>query len=104
MSFHRGGYYAVNMGLDPDNVIRIGGWSAAANRWQLDMSGNETVAGFLRAGTNVYTDANYGYGLVGAYASTRYQGVYAMGDAYKLSADGTTPGNLYGIAWTHSNV
>jgi hypothetical protein len=27
-----------------------------------------------------------------------------MGDAYKLSADGTTPGNLYGMAWTHSNV
>lgn len=45
MSFHRGGYYAVNMGLDPDNVIRIGGWSAPANLWQLDMGGNETVAG-----------------------------------------------------------
>jgi hypothetical protein len=110
MSFHRGGYYAVNMGLDPDNILRIGGWSAAANRWQLDMSGNETLAGnitaggLVRAGTNMYTDANYGYGLVGAYASTRYQGVYAMGDAYKLAADGTTPGTLYGIAWTHSNV
>lgn len=45
MSFHRGGAYAVNMGLDPDNVLRIGGWSAAANRWQLDMSGNNTIAG-----------------------------------------------------------
>jgi hypothetical protein len=45
MSFHRSGYYAVNFGLDADNVMRIGGWSAAANRWQLDMSGNQTVAG-----------------------------------------------------------
>jgi hypothetical protein len=53
MSFHRGGYYAVNMGLDPDNVMRIGGWSAAANRWQLDMSGNMTVAGDVTA----YSDA-----------------------------------------------
>jgi hypothetical protein len=51
MSFHRGGYYAVNMGLDSDNVFRIGGWSAAANRLQLDMSGNLTVAGAI-AGSN----------------------------------------------------
>ena len=52
MSFHRGGYYAVNMGLDSDNVFRIGGWSAAANRLQLDMSGNLTVAGAI-AGSNL---------------------------------------------------
>jgi hypothetical protein len=45
MSFHKSGHYAVNFGLDADNVMRIGGWSAAANRWQLDMSGNQTVAG-----------------------------------------------------------
>lgn len=45
MSFHKAGNYAVNFGLDADNVMRIGGWSAAANRWQLDMSGNQTVAG-----------------------------------------------------------
>jgi hypothetical protein len=48
-SFHRGGYYAVNMGLDPDNVLRIGGWSAAANRFQMDMSGNLTMAGNVTA-------------------------------------------------------
>lgn len=53
MSFHRGGYYAVNMGLDNDNVIRIGGWSAAANRLQMDMSGNLTMAGNVTA----YSDA-----------------------------------------------
>jgi hypothetical protein len=49
MAFHRGGYYAVNMGLDSDNVMRIGGWSAGANRWQLDMSGNGTYAGNVTA-------------------------------------------------------
>jgi hypothetical protein len=53
MSFHRGGQYAVNFGLDSDNVMRIGGWSASANRWQLDMSGNMTVAGDVTA----YSDA-----------------------------------------------
>jgi hypothetical protein len=52
-SFHRAGYYAVNMGLDPDNVLRIGGWSASANRFQMDMSGNLTMAGNVTA----YSDA-----------------------------------------------
>jgi hypothetical protein len=27
-----------------------------------------------------------------------------MGDAYKLPADGTTTGNLYGMAWSHPNA
>jgi len=49
MSFHRAGSFAVNMGLDPDNVFRIGGWSAAANRFQMDMSGNLTMAGDVTA-------------------------------------------------------
>ena len=48
-SFHRSGNYAVNMGLDADNVLRIGGWSAAADRWVLDMSGNNTIAGNMTA-------------------------------------------------------
>lgn len=43
MAFHRGGYYAVNMGLDSDNVFRIGGWSASYNLLQMDMSGNLTM-------------------------------------------------------------
>jgi len=75
MSFHRGGSYAVNMGLDSDNVLRIGGWSAAANRLQLDMSGNLTVAGsFTGAGT----------GLTGTAASLTAgavtNGVYTTGN------------------------
>ena len=60
--------------------------------------------GYLRSGTNVSTDQNYGYGLVGTYSSYRYQGVFAMGDSYKLPADGTTTGNLYGMAWSHPNA
>jgi hypothetical protein len=112
MSFHRGGYYAVNFGLDSDNVMRIGGWSAGVNRWQLDMSGNMSTAGSYTSGglirvgasTNLYLDTNYGCSVVGVYASTRFQGVFAMGDAYKLAIDGTSPGNLYGISWSHPNA
>ena len=61
MSFHRGGNYAVNMGLDSDNVLRIGGWSAAANRLQLDMSGNLTVAGGMYASIFYDSDNNSYY-------------------------------------------
>jgi hypothetical protein len=49
MSFHRAGVYAINMGLDSDNVFRLGGWSAGANRLQMDMSGNLTMAGNVTA-------------------------------------------------------
>jgi hypothetical protein len=56
MSFHKGGVYAVNMGLDSDNVLRIGGWSASANRWELDMSGNNWAASSFRA--PIFYDSN----------------------------------------------
>jgi len=52
MSFHRAGSYAVNMGLDSDNVFRLGGWSASANILQLDMSGNLTML----ANVTAYSD------------------------------------------------
>ena len=58
MSFHKGGHYAVNFGLDSDNVLRIGGWSASANRWQLDMSGNMTVAGEVIANSDIKLKEN----------------------------------------------
>ena len=62
MSFHRAGSYAVNMGLDSDNILRIGGWSASANRWELDMSGNNWVASSFRAPI-FYDSNNTGYYL-----------------------------------------
>jgi hypothetical protein len=57
-----------------------------------------------RANGNFYIDDNYGCGVVGTYSSYRYQGVFAMGDSYKLPADGTTTGSLYGMAWSHPNA
>jgi hypothetical protein len=45
MSFHRPGAYAINMGLDSDNVFRIGGWSDGTGvyRFQLTAAGVATV-------------------------------------------------------------
>lgn len=53
---------------------------------------------------DIVSDQNYGKGLVGVYSDVRYQNVWAMGTPYRLAADGTTPGNMYGIAWAHSNI
>jgi hypothetical protein len=58
-SFHRTSGFAVNMGLDPDNVIRIGGWSAAANRFQFDMGGNFTAAGNVAAFSDARLKKNW---------------------------------------------
>ena len=58
MSFHKAANYAVNFGLDSDNVLRIGGWSAPANRWQLDMSGNGTYAGTVTANSDIKLKEN----------------------------------------------
>jgi hypothetical protein len=64
-----------------------------------------SMAGYnIQNAGDIYTSNNYGRGLVGLYSDTRYQGVFAMGDSYKLTYDGTSPGSLYGIAWTHSNI
>jgi|GEM_PF-2984768 len=66
--------------------------------------GSNTGGGDYHFPGNIYTDSNFGKGLVGVYTSDRYQGVFAMGDAYKLAPDGSNTGNLYGLAWSHPNA
>ena len=65
-----------------------------------------TFYGHLRVtgNNNLYLDSNFGQSIVGLYSASRYQGVFAMGDAYKLSIDGTSTGSLYGLAWSHPNA
>jgi hypothetical protein len=75
---------------------------SASGTWGIAISGNAARA--TRANGNFYIDDNYGNGVVGVYSSYRYQTVYAMGDSYKMSADGTSLSNMYGIAWSHPNA
>ena len=74
--------------------------------WYLDPASTSNLnrISTVRANNWLYLDNNYGHSIVGVYTSTRYQGVWAMGDSYKLAADGTTVGNLYGLAWSHPNT
>lgn len=76
-----------------------------------DNLGNHTATTTLNMNYNtinhvadIIADNNYGQGLVGVYSSVRYQNVFSMGAAYRLSADGTGTGNMYGLVWTHSNI
>lgn len=47
MSFHRPGAYGLNMGLDTDQVFRLGGWTDGANtyRFEIGREGNFVARG-----------------------------------------------------------
>ena len=63
-SLHRGGAYAVNVGLSTDNTYYIGGWSDGGGvyRWAVTASG----AGFLPSSLTVAGISPYAAGAVGA--------------------------------------
>jgi hypothetical protein len=96
-------YFMMN-----DDTTR--GWifrrNGAANVASISGAGHFSTSGYIRVASNnnLYLDWNYGQSIVGVYSSTRYQGVFAMGDSYKLAIDGSTTGNLYGLAWSHPNA
>ena len=87
-SYHRSA--STTVAADIIRGVASGSWSITAAR-------------ATRANGNFYIDDNYGNTVVGVYSASRLQGVFAMGDAYKLSADGTSASNHYGIAWSHPN-
>ena len=62
-----------------------------------------TRVNLLRTTNWLYIDNNYGHSIVGVYASTIFQGVFAMGDSWKLTAAGGI-NNLYGMCWSHPNA
>ena len=94
-----------------DNAI---GFLTTGRSWSLrvDNSGGGTFYGGLTVKGGIYLDANedlylnynYGCSVVGVYSASRFQGVFAMGNSYKLARDGTSPGSLYGLAWSHPNA
>ena len=76
-----------------------------------NISGNSATTSqrdfnYLRVNSNnhLYLDYNYGQTIIGVYSASRFQGVFSMGAAYVLPLDGTSPGNLYGMAWSHPNA
>jgi hypothetical protein len=75
----------------------------SASSCTITSSSGLITGGILRTNSNIYWDQNYGYGAIGLYASTIFQGVFAMGDAYKLTAGGGIS-NLYGMTWSYPSA
>ena len=124
MHFHRSGAYAVNFGLDTDNILRIGGWSATSEKWYLDMNGVNMVPGSFRAPLFYDSDNTAYYGnfadiTIGKYFGraasnegfqlgtynnigdnrTHSNPIYTIGSSYSPAL--TTLGNMYGIGYTN---
>jgi hypothetical protein len=120
-SMHRPGAFGLNMGLDSDNVFRIGGWSAAANRLQMDMSGNLTMAGNVGGGSlsttgnstingREFINNTSGVYSTGARVEVLYQGNIQFGSNWKTTtADGiahnfvNSGGGQVGYIYTNSS-
>jgi hypothetical protein len=92
MSFWRDGAYAVNFGLDTDNVVRLGGWSDGASvyRWQSNAAGNFYIRGSLY----VSNGGNYLNGVTGTYGSLEMVGLNNAytGVSFHTSAAGSVTG------------
>jgi hypothetical protein len=82
ISLHRPGAYAVNMGLDTDNVFKIGGWSDGSNtyRFQVASGGAITATSFSGVSTTAkyadlaelyVADAEYAPGTVLVFGGTQ---------------------------------
>ncbi len=112
-AIHAGNYtsYSMPSGSSATNSVDVRApifYDSNNTGYYSDPNGSSRLATVnadtLRSYNNIYLDNQYGSSIIGVYSSVRYQGVFSMGDAYKLALDGTTTGNLYGMAWSHPNA
>lgn len=68
MSFHRPGAYAVNFGLDTDNVLKVGGWSMGAVKYPILHSNNYTS--YAPSLTGSGASGTWGISITGNSATT----------------------------------
>ncbi|TCI93195.1 tail fiber domain-containing protein [Tenacibaculum sp. M341] len=90
--FHTGNQGAGS-GLDADKLDGVQG--AQLLRSDVD----DTFTGKLSVGSTNTRQA----GIYGVYDSKKIGHIWSMGTAYKIAADGTDFGNLYGFAYKHTN-
>jgi hypothetical protein len=90
----------------PPQLLIRNGINSTWNSWHtiITTASTQSAPRATRANGFFYIDDNFGVGVVGNYNASRYQTVYAMGDAYKMAADGASLANMYGIAWSHPNA
>ena len=108
----------VNWRIYNGSSLRLNEWDYTYNKFHTNIqapifydSDNTSYYGnfadsdnSLRVAGNIKSVGNYGRGVVGVYSASRLQHLWSMGEAYLLAANGTTSGNLYGLAWSHPNA
>jgi hypothetical protein len=60
-------------------------------------------AGGTHTGSFIGTNSTRNQGMIGSYTSSKTDQIWSMGSAYRNSAAGTNFGNLYGLAYKHTN-
>jgi hypothetical protein len=100
MAFHRAGQYALNMGLDNDNVFRLGGWSDGLNSYRLQSSKTQfTIPKLVASFDGVVASSGQAGDIVSRRSATT--GVLYFGDNnnHYLYFDGTN----YNLGGTSAN-
>jgi hypothetical protein len=101
---HSGDYYLRNNWTGTHWYLTSNHSSGVRVAYSDNSATADLAARATRANGNFYIDDNYGNTVVGVYNAARLQGVFAMGNAYKLAADGSSAADHYGIAWSHPNA
>ena len=104
LCFHRPGYYATYFGLDTDNKLKWGGWSAGTSLYEIYHTGNILQAGFSSGQITSalgYTPVQQGGGI-GQAANKLYIGW--SGNNLLLQVDATNFGSSWPINVTGSSA
>jgi hypothetical protein len=126
LTFHISGDYAGYFGLDgATNDLFWGGWSVGGTKHKIWHAGNDgsgsgldadTVDG-ISSGSFIRSDADDTFtgklvvgsssqrraGMYGIYNSSLIGHIWSMGTAYQIPENGANFGNLYGLAYKHTN-
>ncbi len=94
LSLLRSGLYGINLGLETDNSVTLGGWSAGTTqRWNSDTSGNFRIPGVsLAKSFNLDVLSN-----VGSEATPTYGLGRASSDIYGLGGNTTVLNGNFGM-------
>lgn len=105
MSFHRSGSYAINLGLDSDNIFRIGGWSDGASTYRLQLTSGGIMTLPVGGVIEVSGGIHGGYGGTNGSGAGWGANIWGMGASYDSGGNGTsfTIGNHYGLAWLRAS-
>ncbi|MFA5917711.1 MAG: hypothetical protein WC850_05760 [Candidatus Gracilibacteria bacterium] len=96
----------ANISAGTAGISITGNAATATNANTVDSISSES---FLRSDANdnltaavIVPTTNRDQGIFGSYDSTKTQHIWSMGTAYRNAADGTTFGNLYGLAYKYN--